>query len=623
MKKQYLFPTPLILLLLITTCLAQSRPRTVTNLQCHLRADQFVWQGTETPKFIANVPPPGLDDIWLNVVQEQNCQVEIDGDWYQWIGPQWYSPMFVPYPSDWLAKNRGYLRVTLNRGYWQNSKNKKSLQLTPGEHTIRLAWAGREQKEESETPIQVLSNPVKIKILPSAGKERKLTPAQIHRKRVTDSFHLFRQTTPSEKEEDIGFNLRFFGEGYPVFTWQDIPILLELAQSDKVLRGRTIPKLVISSYLQRECREGMIALWLIEGLRRRQAEQTVAITVGKKLKSRPYHLPLNPMCVQKKVKLADSENSAGIHQQVLDAYQTWWQQVKDLPPVKAAQVYPLQDTNIRWFGDNVSFPSDNPRKIIRTQLQQKKNLTMPEPGPENQGLRLRLTIETNRKNGQDYHTVRIGILNVSSQPITLIANPIYDQHNKDYAAYLKAVMTFITFPKIIPPSAQTAGAMVTSPPVQITIQPQQEFKTHWQSRGGLLKNTDYYNTTPYLPGPGLYSIRAQLRVNTKTINEIPLNSNEQTVSIGNSTAMPKHATARVTHIDPEKNTVLIDLGERHKMQVGDEFYCPGPFPNYWKLIITEVHPWHSQASVTAHANARKIDPLPPKLATAQLWKFPP
>lgn len=334
-----------------TSCQADVRPlETVTDMQCLLQPDQTTWKDNETPKFIADVPPPGIKHIWLNAVQEQNCQVEIDDAWYRWVGPKWYNAMFVPYPSDWLSKNRGYLRLTLNQNYWQNINNKKPLILSPGEHTIRLAWAGRLQKEDIEKPIQVLSNPVQITILSSGKKDWEITPAENHRKRVADSFYLFRDgppTTGSEKKK--GFDLRFFGEGYPKYTWQDIPILVELAQSDKVLT-RNIPNLVISSYIQRECREGMVALWLIEGLRRRQAEQTVEITVSKKNESRPYHLPLNPMCTKKGMKLAQCENSAEIHQQALQAYQSWWQQVKDLPPEKAALVYPLEKTDIRWYG---------------------------------------------------------------------------------------------------------------------------------------------------------------------------------------------------------------------------------------------------------------------------------
>lgn len=360
MKQQIVNVALCFILVLLTGCPAAISPSgIVQNLPCRLRPDKTTFKANEIPKFIADVSPPGIKHIWLNAVQEQNCQVEIDGAWYRWVGPKWYNALFVPYPSDWLANNRGFLRLTLNRGYWQNSKTKKPLQLSSGEHSIRLAWAGREQKEESEKPIQVLSNPIKIKILPSAVKNKKLTPAEEHRKRVTYSFRLFRESPPSEKEEETGFDLRFFGEGYPIYTWQDIPILLELAQSDKVLLGRNVPKLVISSYIQEQCREGMIALWLIEGLRRRQAEQTVAITVGKKLRSRPYRLPLNPMCTQKDKDLSDCEKSAEIHQEALQAYRTWWQQVKDLPPEKASLKYPLEKTNIRWHGGGVKFANNH------------------------------------------------------------------------------------------------------------------------------------------------------------------------------------------------------------------------------------------------------------------------
>jgi len=274
----------------------------------------------------------------------------------------------------------------------------------------------------------------------------------------------------------------------------------------------------------------------------------------------------------------------------------------------------------------ISAPGTPAEETNRTHLNPKPDVLpvqIPKPGPENQGLRLRLTIETTQKSGHDHHTVRMGIVNVSSAPITLVATPVYESQAKGYATYLKAEMAFVTFPEIIPPSAQTAGNMVTSPPPEITIKPQDEFKTQWQSQGNLLKDTDYYNTTPYLTGPGLYSVRARIHVLTKEGKEIPLYSNEQTVSIGGSTAMPKYATAKVIRVDKEKSTVTLDLGAHHKIQAGDEFYCAGPFPNYWKLKITKVNAWISQASVTVHGNINKIDPLPPQHAVAQLWCFPP
>ena len=61
------------------------------------------------------------------------------------------------------------------------------------------------------------------------------------------------------------------------------------------------------------------------------------------------------------MKLADCENSAEIHQQALVAYKAWWQEVKDLPLEKAARVYPLQETDIRWYGGGVDFSQNSHR----------------------------------------------------------------------------------------------------------------------------------------------------------------------------------------------------------------------------------------------------------------------
>ena len=324
---------------------------TVMDLQCRLRPDKTIWTSNETPKLFADIPAPGNEHIWLNAVQEHRCQVEINGHWYQWVGPKWYCATFVPLPSDWLSRNHGYLRLTLDQGYWQTVDSQTPLELSLGECTVRLAWAGRNQ-DEGEKPIRILSNPVKIEIQAPVAEARKLTPGEEHRKRVADAFHRFREKGPvSSKKQEIGSDLRFRVEGYPIYTWQDIPILLELAESNNDMT-ECIPTRMISSYIQGECREGMVALWLIEGLRlrRRQKELTTGTTPGdaSKWKGNPYDLPLNPMCRKKGWKRSDCENSAEIHQEVLKAYQSWWLSTKDLSPGKASAINPLGNTTTRW-----------------------------------------------------------------------------------------------------------------------------------------------------------------------------------------------------------------------------------------------------------------------------------
>jgi hypothetical protein len=137
------------------------------------------------------------------------------------------------------------------------------------------------------------------------------------------------------------FNLRAFAPWWPKYGWSDIPYLLELAES--TVNAERIPKLMISSHIQRHCREGMIALWLIEGLRRGQAD------VIRKQTGHASGLPGNPIC--RKGEKQNSENSPSLHDEVLKAYKIWWRTVRTLPPEAAALFYPLDLTDLKWGGD--------------------------------------------------------------------------------------------------------------------------------------------------------------------------------------------------------------------------------------------------------------------------------
>ena len=120
------------------------------------------------------------------------------------------------------------------------------------------------------------------------------------------------------------------------FSWSDIPVLLNIAQSDK--RVAWPPSSLASSYAQKEGIEGMIALWRIEELRLKQ--------IG-------WHGPLNPICCKGNCDNFDAkwETSLEIHQIVLLAYQNWWQKVSLMPARKAAEIDPLDSTDIHWYGE--------------------------------------------------------------------------------------------------------------------------------------------------------------------------------------------------------------------------------------------------------------------------------
>ena len=178
-------------------------------------------------------------------------------------------------------------------------------------------------------------------MLAAAATETNTAAPASREAEVKEAFHSI-----VEGKTHVGFSST---ESAALFTWSDIPILLKIAESDRVLGG--MPALAISSYAARQGREGMVALWLIEGLRRGQEELLEAKQLGRTVHpSRAMWPPLNPMCVKKGMKLDECENSAEIHREAFSAYREWWDTVQSLPANEAALFDPLDLTDVTWFG---------------------------------------------------------------------------------------------------------------------------------------------------------------------------------------------------------------------------------------------------------------------------------
>lgn len=110
----------------------------------------------------------------------------------------------------------------------------------------------------------------------------------------------------------------------------DVPALLEHADSTQPLE--TYPTNPLSSQRQQQCTEGMMALWLIEGVRH-----------GGQYPS------LNPLCFKNGVQGKDwTKASEDNHKEVAQAYRNWWSKAKRLCPYDAKAIDPLKGTDLHW-----------------------------------------------------------------------------------------------------------------------------------------------------------------------------------------------------------------------------------------------------------------------------------
>jgi hypothetical protein len=243
-------------------------------------------------------------------------------------------------------------------------------------------------------------------------------------------------------------------------------------------------------------------------------------------------------------------------------------------------------------------------------------------GPKVKALRLGLDIHTYSNNDKDSYMVKIRIVNTGSKPVTLVGKAPYDSKSESYAEWLKTKICFLTFPELLPPSAQTEGFEQISPIPATTLSAGEKFTVTWKAEGRYLKSEHYYNTTPYFPSEGLYSVRAKVVVHTDKGQDILLYSNEQAVSIGGSVALGKHGLAYVTHSDVQKQQVVLNLGSHHRIARADVFHVSAGSFSGWMLTVVDVRPFSSVANAKKFGPRKDtLDPLPPKSGKAQLWEF--
>ncbi len=149
----------------------------VEGVQVRLRAKQSTWNEGEVPRLWADVRNQGKRNL-LVTTQSNRCELEVDGRWYR-------RPIYTreirllprPFPP-----GRQYDDIAVNVDQWWElpaSENARApwktgperLKLTPGKHTIRVAFTATAAKNAPGKPFRAVSNPVEIEIVAKSDEK--------------------------------------------------------------------------------------------------------------------------------------------------------------------------------------------------------------------------------------------------------------------------------------------------------------------------------------------------------------------------------------------------------------------------------------------------------------------
>jgi hypothetical protein len=231
-------------------------------------------------------------------------------------------------------------------------------------------------------------------------------------------------------------------------------------------------------------------------------------------------------------------------------------------------------------------------------------IAVSEPGAENGGLRLRLAVKplsnSDKERADKEHVdkegfdVRLELVNVSPEDITLQARWDRDEESSDVKDYLTAATSIETYPAIAPWIGGVQAGYRTRPQPELVLKAGETLPIGWKTTTWKLKNrvTDPNMVqNPEFPLPGLYSVHAKLIVELPS-KKVLLRSNEALVSVGNSQELPKFTYGQLWGVDSAGKVGTLNLGSVNKIEIGDEFTHISKAGS-WKLTVTDVQPEYS------------------------------
>ena len=235
-------------------------------------------------------------------------------------------------------------------------------------------------------------------------------------------------------------------------------------------------------------------------------------------------------------------------------------------------------------------------------------IPLPDPGPENQGLRLRLTIREMVDGQVDNRVLRVDLLNVGQKPVVLVTGSDLLEEKLSYPQFFQRIVGIATSPEAPWSCCQTMFRKPKEPPPKWELEPGRSLTVAWAGEGRRLKQ-DGCVVQADLQQQGLYRVHASVCVMTEDGDRISLTSNEQEVYAGGSHEMPKSMIGHIIKTDPEQSTAMIDIGSDEKIEVGDCFTIRYELIASWSLCITHVTS-HTAEGIVECVHKSPRDPSP-------------
>ena len=143
--------------------------KAIDGVQCRLETAQTTWNLNSTPQLNVSARTRNDSDLLLSNGLLFGCELEVNGKWHEY----WDVQSFVG--QAYLSARQGELQsrslvLPLQRKSWRLIDSKQPLELKPGKHQIRFAWAAyrpdyKTNPPKQRPPIRLVSNPVDIEIV--------------------------------------------------------------------------------------------------------------------------------------------------------------------------------------------------------------------------------------------------------------------------------------------------------------------------------------------------------------------------------------------------------------------------------------------------------------------------